>query len=97
MRDPNLMVLDPELVRDIMVKNFKNFQNNGFAKLIDKEADPILGRNPFMMENEEWRKKRSEITPAFTPNRVNYYSKLNIFTIILILILIEDQGLVSYY
>ena len=70
MHKPNLFVMDPELLKNIMIRNFKHFQNNGFAKLVNKEADPILGRNPFMLEDDEWRAKRSEITPAFTPNRV---------------------------
>ena len=38
--------------------------------MANKETDPILGRNPFVLEDDEWKAKRSEITPAFTPNRV---------------------------
>ena len=71
MRKPALLILNPELLKDIMVRNFKSFQNKGFAWVVDKEADPVLSRNPFVLENEEWRAKRAEITPAFTPNRVN--------------------------
>ena len=71
MRKPVLLVLDPELLKDIMIRNFKNFQNNGFSWVVDKETDPVMSRNPFMLENEEWRSKRAEITPAFTPNRVS--------------------------
>lgn len=73
MRKPNLLILDQELLRDIMVRNFKNFQNNGFSSVIDKETDPILGRNPFVLENEEWKTKRAEITPAFTASRVSKF------------------------
>ena len=41
--------------------------------MVNKEVDPILARNPFFLENDEWKAKRSEITPAFTPNRVSLY------------------------
>ena len=70
MRKPSLLLLEPELVKDVMIRNFKNFQNNGFGEMIDKEADPLFSRNPFFLEGEEWKAKRAEITPAFTPNRV---------------------------
>lgn len=31
----------------------------------------MLGRNPFMLQGEEWKEKRSEVTPAFTNIRVS--------------------------
>lgn len=37
----------------------------------DKKKDPIFARNPFMLRGEEWKEKRAEITPAFTPSRVS--------------------------
>ena len=70
MREPNLLILDPELAKDVMIRNFKNFQNNGFSEMFDKKADPLFARNPFFLEGEEWKLKRAEITPAFTPSRV---------------------------
>lgn len=38
--------------------------------MIDKDADPLLSRNPFMLKGEEWKEKRAEITPAFTTSRL---------------------------
>lgn len=42
---------------------------------IDKDSDPIFGRNPFLLKGEEWKEKRAEITPAFTSLRVSAFQK----------------------
>lgn len=70
MLKPQLMALDASLNRDVLIKYFKNFQVNEFADMIDKELDPILGHNPFFLNGNDWKEKRSEITPAFTVSRV---------------------------
>lgn len=66
------MVLDPEASKDVMIKYFNNFQDNEFTNATDIDLDPILGRNPFFLsgENDEWKKKRNEISPAFSQLRV---------------------------
>ncbi|XP_037052040.1 probable cytochrome P450 28d1 [Bradysia coprophila] len=69
-RAPQLMILDNLAVKDILVKDFKNFHDNEFASLTDKEIDPIFGRNPFMLAGSEWKEKRAEITPAFTHSKL---------------------------
>ena len=38
--------------------------------MIDKEADPLFARNPFLLRGDEWKEKRAEITPAFTTSRL---------------------------
>ena len=53
-----------------MIRNFKSFHDNEFAKMIDPKKDPLFARNPFMLTGEEWKEKRAEITPAFTNNRL---------------------------
>ncbi|KFB35513.1 AGAP003343-PA-like protein [Anopheles sinensis] len=69
-RTPAILVLKPALLKDVLIKNFKNFQDNEFADSINKESDPIFGRNPFMLKGEEWKEKRAEVTPAFTTSRM---------------------------
>lgn len=69
-RQPALLVMKPELIKDVLIKNFKNFQDNEFADSISKESDPIFARNPFMLKGEEWKEKRAEVTPAFTTSRM---------------------------
>ncbi|XP_053698353.1 probable cytochrome P450 28a5 [Sabethes cyaneus] len=69
-RSPRIFILSAELAKDILSKNFKNFHDNEFSETASKETDPILGRHPFMLEGEEWKEKRAEITPAFTTARL---------------------------
>lgn len=66
-----MLILDPEVGKDVMIKYFSNFHDNQFHRTTDKELDPLFGRNPFMLAGEEWKAKRAEITPAFSPIRVN--------------------------
>lgn len=69
-RQPAVLVMKPELIKDVLIKNFKQFQDNEFADSVSKDSDPIFGRNPFMLKGEEWKEKRAEVTPAFTTSRV---------------------------
>ncbi|XP_062563197.1 probable cytochrome P450 28a5 [Armigeres subalbatus] len=69
-RQPRIMITSPELAKDILLKNFKNFHDNEFGEMTNKDIDPLFGRNPFMLSGEEWKAKRSEITPAFTTSRM---------------------------
>jgi cytochrome P450 family 28 len=75
-RQPRLLVLDPELMKDIMIKYFKHFQGTEFAFKIDPEKDPLFGNHPFFLVGDAWKSKRNEISPAFTNTRVS--SRLNI-------------------
>ncbi|XP_059618983.1 probable cytochrome P450 28a5 [Phlebotomus argentipes] len=70
MRSPSLMILQPDVAKDVLVKNFKHFSTNQFTDMMDKETDPIFARNPFMLRGDEWKEKRAEITPAFTSTRI---------------------------
>ncbi|XP_058055812.1 uncharacterized protein LOC131207219 [Anopheles bellator] len=69
-RQPAVLLQNATFVKDVLIKNFKNFQDNEFADSINKENDPIFGRNPFMLKGEEWKEKRAEVTPAFTTSRM---------------------------
>ncbi|EAT41341.1 AAEL006992-PA [Aedes aegypti] len=69
-RSPRIMITSSELAKDILSKNFKNFHDNEFGEMTNKEIDPLFGRNPFMLTGDEWKAKRAEITPAFTTSRM---------------------------
>lgn len=70
-RQPRLLVFDPEVIRDINIKYFKHFQGTEFYGKIDKKSDPLFGNHPFFLVGEEWKTKRSELSPAFTSSRVS--------------------------
>ena len=69
-RAPRLVLLEPEIIKDVLIRNFKNFHDNEFSEMTDKEADPLFARNPFILKSEEWKEKRAEITLAFTTSRL---------------------------
>ncbi|XP_069965741.1 probable cytochrome P450 28c1 [Bactrocera oleae] len=70
LRSPLLMLLEPQLVHDVFVTSFKHFSSNDVAKLIDKNKDPLLICNPFILSDQEWREQRSLVSPGFTIARM---------------------------
>jgi cytochrome P450 len=70
MRSPRIIVLNPELSKQILVQNFKNFHDNEFGKMFDSKHDPLFARNPFLSNGDEWKERRNEISPAFSSNRM---------------------------
>lgn len=69
-RTPQLMIRDPDLIKEVLIKGFQNFAANDFSDTVDEKSDPLLARNPFSLSGEKWKKRRAEITPAFTNNRI---------------------------
>ncbi|CAH1155385.1 unnamed protein product [Phaedon cochleariae] len=65
---PALIVRDPDFVKNITVKDFNHFQDNDIH--IDKETDPIFGRNPFVLKGTEWKTTRAQLTSCFTSGKM---------------------------
>lgn len=76
-RSPRLLIFDPELLRDFMVKYFKYFQANEFTNRIDIKSDPLFGNHSFFLIGDAWKTKRSEVSPAFSNTRVRNLIKWN--------------------
>ncbi|XP_011183464.2 probable cytochrome P450 28c1 isoform X1 [Zeugodacus cucurbitae] len=75
LRSPLLMLLEPQLVHDVFVTSFRHFNSNDVAKLIDRNKDPLLMCNPFVLSDREWHIQRSLVSPGFTISRIrtSYY------------------------
>ncbi|CRL07674.1 CLUMA_CG020631, isoform B [Clunio marinus] len=67
---PYLLVIDPELTKQIMIKDFKHFRNNEFSTLSNKKKDPVMALNPFVMRDDEWKEKRTEVAVGMTQNKL---------------------------
>ncbi|XP_046385903.1 cytochrome P450 6k1-like [Ischnura elegans] len=65
---PALMLRDPELIKEVMVKEFSNFHDNDFD--VTLSMDPMMGRNLFFMSGERWKRMRTTLTPAFTAGKM---------------------------
>ncbi|XP_023020273.2 cytochrome P450 6a2 [Leptinotarsa decemlineata] len=63
---PILVIADPEIAKDILVKDFDHFVDRGFYKTTH---DP-LSYTMFTMDGADWKKSRMAFSPSFTSGRV---------------------------
>uniref|UniRef100_A0A340TB92 Cytochrome P450 n=1 Tax=Anopheles minimus TaxID=112268 RepID=A0A340TB92_9DIPT len=64
---PGLIVVDPELVKTILVKDFNVYHDRGIHN--DAESDP-LSANLFTLDGQEWRVLHEKFSPTFTTGRM---------------------------
>ncbi|KAL0266932.1 UNVERIFIED_CONTAM: hypothetical protein PYX00_009337 [Menopon gallinae] len=67
MRKPAILVRDPELVHKVFVTDFYSFRNNDVDSNI---TDDPMSRNAFVLQDEEWKRTRALITPAFSSGKI---------------------------
>lgn len=77
---PYFLVIGPELLKKVLITDFKVFRNNDFSKMINKRRDKILALNPFFMVDDFWKEKRAEMTPAMTKNKLKFIYPIAIET-----------------
>ncbi|KDR15961.1 hypothetical protein L798_09889 [Zootermopsis nevadensis] len=61
---PNLLIRDLDLVKNILVKDAQNFIDRVIA--VDENLDPLLGKTIFVTKGQRWRRVRVNLTPVFT-------------------------------
>jgi cytochrome P450 family 6 len=66
-RTPVLLIRDPGLIKQILVKDFCYFPGKGNHP--DLKGDP-LSYHLFNLEGEQWKYIRAKLTPAFTPGKL---------------------------
>lgn len=66
-RRPVLVVLDPEMVKMVLTKEFSTFHGRG--QPIDEENDP-MSLNLFNLEGPRWKNLRSKLSPTFTSGKL---------------------------
>ncbi|KAF5288520.1 hypothetical protein FQA39_LY15388 [Lamprigera yunnana] len=66
---PTLIITDPELLKDITVKDFDSFPDR--RQIAPASIDPLWGKNLIQMTSEEgWHNMRSTLTPSFTSSKM---------------------------
>ncbi|XP_023219937.1 cytochrome P450 3A11-like, partial [Centruroides sculpturatus] len=69
---PVLMIAEPELLKDILLKDFYVFSNQRKLKF----GDPILDKRLYVQNGKKWRNLRNIMRPAFTSCKLKSISKL---------------------
>ncbi|KAF2888244.1 hypothetical protein ILUMI_17929, partial [Ignelater luminosus] len=64
---PNLILLDLELTKTIMTKDFKHFTDRGIY--INEDIDP-LSAQLLSLKGQEWKLRRNKISPTFTSGKM---------------------------
>ena len=65
---PLFLIRDPELIKQITIKDFDHFVNH--RGNIDENIEPLFGRSLFVMKDQRWKEMRSTLSPAFTGSKM---------------------------
>uniref|UniRef100_A0A1B0CWX1 Cytochrome n=1 Tax=Lutzomyia longipalpis TaxID=7200 RepID=A0A1B0CWX1_LUTLO len=73
-RTPVYIVRDPELAKQVGVKEFDSFTDH--RSVINKDADPVFGKSLISLKGDEWRDMRATLSPAFTGSKMRLMFEL---------------------
>lgn len=67
MQSPRLIIIDPELIKNILIKDFNHFADRGIYH--DPEND-VLSAHLFALEGEKWQNLRHKLSSTFTSGKM---------------------------
>ena len=65
---PSLLIRDPELVKNILVKDFQTFMDRNVSA--EEELDPLFANVLSFLRGQLWRHLRTKLTPVFTSGKM---------------------------
>ncbi|KAL9896717.1 putative cytochrome P450 9f2 isoform 1-T1 [Glossina fuscipes fuscipes] len=75
-RQPVLLIRDPELLKQITVKDFDHFVNHRTVFGDENDKNNLFGASLFMMKDSRWKDMRSTLSPAFTGSKMRQMFQL---------------------
>lgn len=79
MLTPGIMIRDPELIKDVLSKDFNSFSKNEIT--FNVKQDPLLANNPFILIGEKWKRSRILLVPLFSPAKVRKLLMLHCYCV----------------
>ncbi|XP_060522638.1 cytochrome P450 9e2-like [Cylas formicarius] len=71
---PTLVIRDPELLKQIMVKDFDSFMDH--QPLFSDQSDPLWSKNLFALRGQKWKNMRNILSASFTSSKMKYMFSL---------------------
>ncbi|XP_024868646.1 cytochrome P450 9e2-like, partial [Temnothorax curvispinosus] len=71
---PSVLVRDPELIKDIMVKDFESFPDH--RSFVDASVEPLFSKNITSLRGDRWREMRNTLSPSFTASKMKFMFNL---------------------
>lgn len=71
-RRPVLIINDPDILKNVLVKNFSSFYNRRKFPL----SQAPLNRGLTQIENEDWKDVRNVVTPSFSASKMRLMSSM---------------------
>lgn len=68
MRKPFFSIRDPELLKQMAVKDFDHFEDH--RSFVDEKADVMFGNSLVSLKGSKWRDMRATLSPAFTGSKM---------------------------
>ncbi|EDW64134.1 probable cytochrome P450 309a1 [Drosophila virilis] len=71
-RQPQILVLDPQLAHEVLVTNFSDYRDTVTSSYVahSKDYDKYVARNPFFSAGDDWKKRRTDGGAGLTPNKL---------------------------
>uniref|UniRef100_A0A6M2DZU0 Putative cytochrome n=1 Tax=Xenopsylla cheopis TaxID=163159 RepID=A0A6M2DZU0_XENCH len=93
MRMPSILLRDPQLIRQVVIKDFDSFVNRG--QFFNPDSDPLLANSLFNLQDQKWRDMRATLSPAFTGSKMRQMFQLVSESVDQLLTYLDQETLVE--